>query len=177
MVKFVDELDKPIQRNDWRYKWIPSGYDDAEITANIELFCDEDFDVQSSHRIYYHDNSGMLIKLTYPTEYIEKSTSEIEDPTMSGEDVDETGRNFSEVLGKRDPINNASFLKGESVKRQLWKQFSRELLSRDIIFDAIILSTPFKSKSERLRVPLSVMIDYKGFRAMAIGFVSIEHQD
>lgn len=40
-----------------------------------------------------------------------------------------------------------------------------------------MLSTPFKSKSDRLRVPLSVMIDYKGFRAMAIGFVAIDTQD
>ena len=40
-----------------------------------------------------------------------------------------------------------------------------------------MLSTPFKSKSERLRVPLSVMVDYMGFRAMAIGFVAIDTQD
>lgn len=119
----------------------------------------------------------MLIKLTFPTDCIEKSTSEIEDPTLSGEEVDDTARGAHDGQGRRDAVNNASFLKGESVKRQLWKQFARELLSRDIIFDAIMLSTPFKSKSERLRVPLSVMIDYMGFRAMAIGFVAIDTQD
>ena len=58
----------------------------------------------------------MLIKMTYPTDCIEKTTSEIEDPTLSEAEVEETGRGTQDGLGKRNDVN-ASFLKGESVKR------------------------------------------------------------
>jgi len=68
-------------------------------------------------------------------------------------------------------------LKGENYKRQLYKQYAREILSRDVIYDAIFISTRDASDKDRLRVPLSAMVDYKGFRAMAIGYVGLDAQE
>jgi hypothetical protein len=54
-----------------------------------------------------------------------------------------------------------------------WKAFGREFLSMDLMFDALyLLSKP--DSAYKLRVPLSALIDYKGFRAIAIGAIPIQ---
>lgn len=55
-----------------------------------------------------------------------------------------------------------------------WKQYGREFLSMDVMFDALfLLSKPEASYQYKLRVPLSALIDYKGFRALAIASIPI----
>ena len=63
----------------------------------------------------------MLIKLTFPTDFIEKSKAEIEDPNLSGEDYDDAGIGVQDEPSMRDTLKNESSIKGETVKRQLWK--------------------------------------------------------
>jgi hypothetical protein len=55
---------------------------------------------------------------------------------------------------------------------QKTKLFGRQFLSMDIMFDALFLLSKADS-AQRLRVPLSALIDYKGFRCLAIGIVPI----
>lgn len=44
----------------------------------------------------------------------------------------------------------------------------------DVMFDALfLLSKPEVSYQYKLRVPLSALIDYKGFRALAIASIPI----
>jgi hypothetical protein len=47
------------------------------------------------------------------------------------------------------------------------KLYSREFLSLDTLFDAIFIGSSIESKV-RLRIPLSCMIDYQGFRAIVV---------
>ncbi len=53
-----------------------------------------------------------------------------------------------------------------------WKAYGREFLSVDVLFDALF--TLNKPKAEHnLRVPLSCLVDYKGFRAIVYGVVPL----
>jgi hypothetical protein len=58
-------------------------------------------------------------------------------------------------------------------ERYWWKRFGKEFLSNDIMFDALFLNSKGE-KQQCLRVPLSVMIDYKGFRAICIANIQID---
>lgn len=63
--------------------------------------------------------------------------------------------------------------KGNQVIRnakelQKWKLFGRQFLSMDVMFDALFLLSKHDSEY-KLRVPLSALIDYKGFRCIAFG--------
>ena len=53
-----------------------------------------------------------------------------------------------------------------------WKQFGREFLSLDVMFDTLYLLSKADS-THKLRVPLSAHVDYKGFRAVAIAAIPI----
>ena len=57
--------------------------------------------------------------------------------------------------------------------RKLYKQFGREMLANDVIFDAILYSSTPKTADKRLRIPLTCMVDYKGFRAISIAHIEI----
>lgn len=53
--------------------------------------------------------------------------------------------------------------------------YGREFLSMDVMFDALfLLSKP--EATHKLRVPLSALVDYKGFRAVAIASIPIYPQ-
>ena len=57
----------------------------------------------------------------------------------------------------------------------LVKQFGRQLLSYDLLFDCLF----FNSKQEggsQLRVPLTCMVDYKGFRALCTAHIQIQQE-
>jgi len=47
------------------------------------------------------------------------------------------------------------------------KLFSREQLSREILFEAMFISSSIESKVS-LRIPLSCQVDYMGFRAIVV---------
>jgi hypothetical protein len=53
-----------------------------------------------------------------------------------------------------------------------WKKFGREFNGMDIIFDSLFLLSKPESPY-KLRVPLSAVVDYKGFRALAVGTIDI----
>jgi hypothetical protein len=42
----------------------------------------------------------------------------------------------------------------------------------DVLFDALYL-LPYNEKQTILRIPLSALIDYKGFRCIAIGLIPV----
>jgi hypothetical protein len=52
------------------------------------------------------------------------------------------------------------------------KLFGRQFLSMDTMFDALYMLSKHDS-DVKLRVPLSALIDYKGFRCLAIGQIPI----
>lgn len=53
-----------------------------------------------------------------------------------------------------------------------WKLYGRQFLSMDVMFDALFLLSKHDSEY-KLRVPLSALIDYKGFRCIAFGQIPI----
>ena len=54
-----------------------------------------------------------------------------------------------------------------------WKLYGKQFLSMDIMFDVLFMLS--KDDSEhKLRVPISSLIDYKGFRCLAIGQIPIQ---
>lgn len=55
-----------------------------------------------------------------------------------------------------------------------WKMYKREFKSMDIFFDTLYILSK-DEKSIQLRVPLSCVLDYKGFRCLAIGVVALEN--
>jgi len=60
---------------------------------------------------------------------------------------------------------------GEYIENK-WKAYGREFQAYDILFDALfVLSKP--QADYNLRVPLSCLIDYKGFRILAIGYTPL----
>lgn len=61
---------------------------------------------------------------------------------------------------------------GNMQSIQKWKIFGRQFLSMDVLFDSLFLLSKRDSK-QKLRVPLSALIDYKGFRCVAIGAIPI----
>lgn len=69
--------------------------------------------------------------------------------------------------------NNQSQNKNADPFQNLkWKMYGREFLSMDVMFDALfLLSKP--EASHKLRIPLSALVDYKGFRAVAIACIPI----
>ena len=108
----------------------------------------------------------MVIKLTHPGDYIEEAMDE-ENQTATQADKYDDGQTMLKET-------NTSLVKDEAAKRQTWKQYAREQLSQDIILDAIMLNSTPGKEARRLRVPLSCIVDYKGFRAMVIAYVDID---
>lgn len=53
------------------------------------------------------------------------------------------------------------------------KLYSREFLSLDTLFDAIFIGSSIESKV-KLRIPLSCMVDYQGFRAIVVAVPPIQ---
>jgi hypothetical protein len=55
---------------------------------------------------------------------------------------------------------------------QRWKSLNREFQSMNILFDSLFILSK-KEDQYRLRVPLSSILDYKGFRCLAVGIIPI----
>ena len=53
-----------------------------------------------------------------------------------------------------------------------WKFYGRQFLSMDTMFEALYLLSRHDAEY-KLRVPISALVDYKGFRCLAIGQVPI----
>jgi len=53
--------------------------------------------------------------------------------------------------------------------RSCWKHLGRELLSFDVLMDALLLT----DNDSTLRIPLSCLVSYKGFRAIAIAYSKV----
>jgi hypothetical protein len=55
-----------------------------------------------------------------------------------------------------------------------WKLFGRQFRSMDLMFEALFtLSKKDAKMDNKLRVPISALIDYKGFRCLAFGQIDI----
>ena len=55
---------------------------------------------------------------------------------------------------------------------QKWKLYGKQFLSMDIMFDVLFLLSKHDAE-HKLRVPISSLIEYKGFRCLAIGMIPI----
>lgn len=54
-----------------------------------------------------------------------------------------------------------------------WKQYSRQFNSMDVFFDTLYILSK-DEKQPQLRVPLSCILDYKGFRCLAVGLIPLD---
>ena len=72
----------------------------------------------------------------------------------------------------RNRENSQISQKKNSLSVLKWKLFGRHFLSMDVMFDALFLLSKHDS-DYKLRVPISALIDYKGFRCLAIGQIPI----
>ena len=54
-----------------------------------------------------------------------------------------------------------------------WKTFKREFNSMDIFWDTLYILSK-DEESRQLRIPLSTLMDYKGFRWIAIGLIPLK---
>ena len=105
---------------------------DEATKETIKQFCDEDTKDEHYHNfIYYNEERKMIIKLTHPMDYIDYSLSDEDQNALLNDRQDD---------GYNNP--NASILKDDDIgKRQLIKQYARELLSQDVIFDAVLFNS------------------------------------
>ncbi len=77
---------------------------------------------------------------------------------------------FFKLTTKENAITRT--IGSESFVEMKWKSYGREFLSLDILFDALyILSKP--KADYNLRIPLSCLVDYKGFRVLVYGLIPI----
>ena len=112
-----------------------------------------------SHKIYIHDN--IIFKFT--------SKSQTSQQPGINEMV------YIDNPQNRKLDNNGDFAFDESSSMQKWKLYGRQFLSMDVMFDALFLQSSSEAKY-KLRLPLSALIDYKGFRCIAIAQISIYPQ-
>ena len=54
-----------------------------------------------------------------------------------------------------------------------WKLYGRQFLSMDVLADVLYMLSK-KDAEVKLRVPLSALIDYKGFRCLAVAKVPVK---
>lgn len=146
----VDELHLP----DNERKIKPVGQQAA--IEKFALFYDDE---NTKPMIFYDEKltKNIIIKLTHEGDVCHEVSANL---PVSKESIQTSFQDHSSFSGN---------MQGHPAKvdRYWRKQFGREHLSNDVIFDAIFLNSKPK-ESFRLRVPLTALIDYKGFRAMAI---------
>jgi hypothetical protein len=59
----------------------------------------------------------------------------------------------------------------DDLRKSCWKHFALENLSLDVIFDALTVVCDCDDKL--LRVPLTTLVSYKGFRGLCIAHIKI----
>ena len=78
----------------------------------------------------------------------------------------------SDTRSTHDLSSTIKQAKGAEIKSiSKWKLFGRQFLSMDTMFEALF---HYSKKSKiKLRIPLSTLIDYKGYRCLAIAKIPI----
>ena len=102
---------------------------------------------------------NIIIKLTYQSDYEDENEFVGEGPSKRGLSAVESNQTLNN-LDKNKPL------------RSWWKHFGKEMLSYDVLFDALFLNSRADDRFS-LRVPLVAKIDYKGFRAIATAKIEI----
>lgn len=136
-----------------------------EMQADYALFYEED----TEPMIYYSQEKtcNIIIKLTHQGDVIKNYNNENawEGSTSLRDKAADGVSNINSHIGDKE--------EEVSTDRLMVKQFGRQLLSYDLLFDCLF----FNSKQEggsKLRVPLTTLVDYKGFRALAMAHIQIQ---
>ena len=78
------------------------------------------------------------------------------------------------VHGAKDSLNNQEEVIDHAPIESCWKRLAREFLGYDILMDSLFFIHEDNFKLPLLRIPLSVLITYKGFKALAIANVALK---
>ena len=84
-----------------------------------------------------------------------------------------TGNSHNAHFGVCENKNDMKHSKDEKV----WKRLAREHLGYDILMDALFMIHEDNEDLPLLRIPLSVLVSYKGFKALAIANVALADTD
>ena len=79
---------------------------------------------------------------------------------------------FIKLCAYGQSTNIAGKVAKNSTKPQLRKQFAREFNSVELVSDALLFTSNVDTKY-RLRTPLMSLVDFKGFRAIAVALLPI----
>jgi len=120
----------------------------------------------SSHSIFEVGN--IIYKLTHPSENVFSFANDGKD---GYDGVSTSYRNITSDGGLTD-LKSGGAKQRHSIAMPKWKLFGRQFLSLDVMFDALFLLSKHDSDI-KLRVPLSALVHYKGFRCIAIGQIPI----
>ena len=133
------------------------------MSEDYAMFYDED-----TKPLMYYDpelTQNIIIKLTHQGEIVKTYND-------SGSDW-----NNSMLKPQIDGISNQQSYLGEkeidetTCSSMLVKQFGRQLLSYDLLFDCLFFNSKQGEGGSQLRVPLTCMVDYKGFRALCTAHI------
>mmetsp|Transcript_39106 Transcript_39106/g.37432 ORF Transcript_39106/g.37432 Transcript_39106/m.37432 type:complete len:186 (-) Transcript_39106:37-594(-) len=159
----IDELHQPLHARTYR----PG----SNIKEEHAIFLDmENIGISGEHskNVSAYFEKNIIIKITHQGDQI------YEDPP-----IQELGLSKASNLGTS--MNNSQFVatthnnnqNSDAFQNLKWKQYGREFHSLDIMFEVLyLLSKP--ESDYKLRVPVSALIDYKGFRALASGNIPIQ---
>ena len=143
-----------------------------KIPEEHVVFLDDDDSALSQALFFYEKN--ICIKITHQGDQMVDSAFQQTAGANVTQGANRTSNNIQNSVDTSYMANTQSQSKNADPFQNLkWKQYGREFLSMDVMFDALfLLSKP--DASYKLRVPLSALIDYKGFRAVAVAAIPIQ---
>lgn len=149
-----------------------SSHTQAEKSSNEHSFMQDLANDPNELLLYEHDN--ILFKLTNKSEMLQVAS------TADGQEgFDQSINESMSIEYNRKNTNSslqhgtdASFIGMSQFPTEKWKMYGRQFLTMDILFDALFMLSKHEQEY-KLRIPLSSLIDYKGYRCIAVGLVPI----
>jgi len=90
--------------------------------------------------------------------------------------IDDDDRNGNTMLFHHSSLTSNILIKltnQDDLRESCYKHFALENLSLDVIMDALLVVSE-EDAEKLLRVPLTTLVSYKGFRGLAIAHIKIE---
>lgn len=134
------------------------------VPEELTVFLDDE-DTTASALFFYEKN--ICVKLTHQGDAA--SDAGLSNTTQNNR----TSHNMQNSADNSYMAAQAQGKNADPFQNLKWKQYGREFLSMDVMFDALfLLSKP--DAAYKLRVPLAALVDYKGFRALAVAAIPIQ---
>jgi len=157
--EIVNELHKPVLKRVHQPL--------REVQSEQTIFLDEDEAVlgnlNSTGKTVFYCIDNICIKLAHILTPEEAAASGMQRASGLGA----SGLGSSMMQGHHQQQSSQI---DEAMRK--WKAYGHEFLSMDVMFDALYLLSKHDGKY-KLRVPLATLVDFKGFRAVAVGQIPI----